>query len=563
LSLELGEQLAEVVDATAAVDRLLLPRRLRGMRRPMLRKLALALLAAADLACAALAPPLTPPERGGAGWIRMTSAHFVLETDVEPYRARDVIAGLEQSHAALAYVTSRPPRAAETPVEVVLFARPRDFTEIRKRSNASAWFSPALAGDFEPQPVIVMVDSDLVEERRLIVQHELTHRFLHERFPALPRWVDEGLADYHASARAEEGRIVLGSASLHDFTDLPYAWVSLKQEGFEQSLVPAHLAPTLRDLLEAGRDEFYLQSDEGGPARKQALRQAALYTGAWKLVHFLRNGAGGAYRPRFEAYLADLQRGVPSRAAFEARFGADRPALEEAFRGYVRQDRLQLAIAPYTAPTAPPAPASQPMRADEVHVLWARLLPWTKDEQPRVEAQLEAALAVAPSSPEALLRRALLAVRREDLDRAAADVARALAARPDDPRVLFAEVVVRGDRSRRGGAPAEREAVEAAVERLSRVAVSAAQLNEVAWERLRKERLDEGLALSTRAIGADPLCWSCLDTHAMLLLRQGKLDEAARAMERALSAAPEGLTVTGMLEHRRLIEQRRAEKKAP
>jgi tetratricopeptide (TPR) repeat protein len=156
-----------------------------------------------------------------------------------------------------------------------------------------------------------------------------------------------------------------------------------------------------------------------------------------------------------------------------------------------------------------------------------------------------------------------LAVRREDFDRAAADVARALAARPDDPRVLFAEVLVRGDRSRRGGAPAEREAVEAAIERLSRVAVSAAQLNQVAWERLRKERLDEGLALSTRAIGADPLCWSCLDTHAMLLLRQGKLDEAARAMERALSAAPEGLTVTGMLEHRRLIEQRRAEKKAP
>lgn len=530
---------------------------------PVVRTLALAALATANLACAALAPPLTPPERGGAPWTRTTSPHFVLETDVEAYRARDVLAELERSHAALAYVTSRPPRAKESPVEVVLFARERDFAQIRKRSNAAAWFSPALGSDYEPQPVIVMTDSDLVEERRLLVQHELTHRFLHERFPTLPTWLDEGLAEYHASVRVEEGRIVLGAASLHDFSDRPYVWFAAKAEGFVQAQVPAYLAPKVRDLTEAGRDVFYVQSDEGGPTRAQGLRQGALYTGAWKLVHFFRNGAGGAYRPRFEAYLADLQRGVRPGEAFQARFGADLPALEEAFRGYVLQERLQLAFAPYTAPASPAAPAAQPMSADEVHVLWARLMPWNKDERPRVEAQLEAALAIAPGSPEALLRRALLAVRRDDLEHAAADVARALAARPEEPRILFADALLHRARLARGGTPAAREAYDARVDRLARCAVSAHQLNEVAWRRFQQERFDEGLTLSTRAVDADPLCWNCVDTHAMLLLAKGRVEEAARTIERALSAAPEGAEVAELVEHRRLIEQRRAAAKGP
>ena len=526
------------------------------------------LLATSTLACSALRAPLTPPEKGGPPWIELTSAHFVVKTDVDRYTARKIVGELERSHAALAYAIRRPvtlgqtpkPPAQpvgerETPVEVVVFERVADFRQVAPR-NAGAFFSPHLQADFEPQPVIVMHDSELADETRLTVQHELAHRFLHERFGSMPRWLDEGLAQYHAPAHFRDGRLILGSATSTDFSERPFAWIASK-DGFEQLEVPLHSAPTLRQLIEADRDEFYPAGGDSGPSRKQGERQSALYAGAWRLVHLLTNGPIPQYRARFAGFLDDLQRGARPRDAFLERFGDDWKGLDDAYRAYLTVDRLQLMVAQPPAAPATAAPVERQLSAADVHLLWARVMPWSKDKQSRVQEELGAASALAPLAPEVLLRRAMLALRAKDFAAALADLDVAMAKAPDEPRVLFAQVTCR-DMQRRA-LPTGDARYKEIVERLARHAITAHQLDAVAWFRLAEGRVDDALGLSARALGADPLCWDCYDAHAVFLLQKGKLDEAMAASDRALGLAPERVSIDVLLEHRRKIEKARSE----
>lgn len=514
------------------------------------------LILVATPACVALRAPLTPPERGGPPWMEITSAHFVLKTDVDRSTARRISRELEQSHAALAFALRQPTSTSDNRVEVVVFERRRDFKEASKGMSAAAFFSAERAADFEPRPMIVMPDSEVVEETRLLVQHELTHRLVHERFGDVPRWLDEGLAEYYAPLRVEGDRVIIGSATSIDFSERPHTWLARK-DGFEQLEIPLHRAPTLRALVEAGRDEFYPSNGSGPLSNQQQERQAALYAGAWRLVHLLMNGPVPAYRDRFVAFLDDLQRGERPRDAFLERFGADWKGLEQTYRDYLSVQGLQLRIA-LAPPFAPSPPRERELGASEVHLLWARVLPWTPDNLPLAERMLEAAHAADAASLEVRLARARLFLQKKDLAAAKAQLDAALAGAPEDPRALFAHVIWEDQRRRApgGSMPSPATPVDDALRsRFARRATTAAQLDAVAWDHLRNGRVDEGLGFSARARRADPLCWSCQDTYAMLLLQQGKAREAMTASDRALALAPERGSVSELIEHRRLIEK--------
>ena len=522
------------------------------------------LFGGSTLACSAFRAPMTPPEKGGPPWIELTSAHFVLKTDVDRHTARKLVAELERSHAVLAHALRRPPRERETTVEVVVFERDVDFTETAAQSTAGAFFSAHLAVDMEPQPIIVMHDSELAAETRLTVQHELSHRFLHERFASLPRWLDEGLAQYYASARVANGRLILGSATSSDFSERPYPWLAWK-DGFEQSEIPLHWAPTLRQLVEADREDFFPVGGDDGPSNKQQERQHAMYAGAWRLVHLLSNGPVPTYRDRFAAFLDDLQRGARPRDAFLERYGADWKALDVAYRDYLKVEQLRVIVTEPPPLGSTTAPSERDLPARDVHLLWARVLPWSKNKLSRVRQELDAALSIDRQAPEVLLRSAMLAMRQKDFDLAKVELDAALAAAPNDPRTLFGQLLLHDVRAAAAGAPAPPDdaALATTVERLSRCATSASQLDALAWRRLERGRVDDALAFSERALRADPLCWGCQDTYAMILLQRGKVDEALAASDRALALAPERASISGLLDHRRRIEKARTGRATP
>lgn len=517
-------------------------------------------LAASTLACSALRAPLTPPEQGGAPWSEHSSPHFRLETDVDPPTARATLVELEQSYAALAFAMQRSPRETEIAIEVVLFARDGDFFEMAGQERTKrAYLANGLEADLELHPVIVLPDSELAEETRRTVQHELAHRFLHERYPSLPTWLDEGLAQYYESTRVASGRITIGAPVKTDFSDLPYFWVSRKGD-FEQAQIPVHLAPAVGQLLRAERQDFYTAGGIDKVSNKERERASAFYCAAWRLVHLLMNGTNAGDRARFRSFLADVQRGEHAQVAFQERFGQDLPGLEQRYRAYLQEQRLQLSVIEHPSPPTP-RPAERALLAGEVHLLWARLLPWSEAGMARVRVELDAARTASPASPDVHLCLGMFLLNRKDLDGARRELEVALEEAPEDPRYLHGLITWHRSHARAsGGTPqAINDAPPAAlVERLARMATSASQLNDVAWYYATHKRAEEGLAFSRRSLRENPLSWAAQDTYAVILLETGKLDEALAAIERALALVPEGVSAPSLLQHRQLIEKARA-----
>jgi hypothetical protein len=153
-----------------------------------------------SLGCAA---PLRCPAHGGAPWTELTSAHLIVRTDAPEAYVRRLIAEYEGLHAALAYVTERPRPAEDAKVIFVQFERRSDFYEMTgHKPFMRAYFTPQAPGDFEQEPTVV-AHAELPDDARETFLHEVAHRFLHERFGAIPSWLDEGMAQYYETIRGE------------------------------------------------------------------------------------------------------------------------------------------------------------------------------------------------------------------------------------------------------------------------------------------------------------------------------------------------------------------------
>jgi tetratricopeptide (TPR) repeat protein len=529
------------------------------MPRPRLPLLALGLLALLSLACASLRAPLTPPARGGAAWTEVTSTHFVLRTDAEPAAARELIARFEGYHAALAQALSVT-AGSTARIELIRFERARDLAAISDKAvEARARFTTQWPGDLEPRPTLLFHGQEMEDVARETFLHELTHRFVQQRYAAVPLWLNEGLAQYHETMRIEEGRLVLGDVGPTDFWEQSFATTTWRGN-MHTVQIPVFRALTVWKLIDADRAAFYAGQTAlrlGKESSEAWSRESAAYVSAWKLVHYLLNGPNAADRDRFQVFLGAVERGARARDAFLETFGSDLPRLEASFRSYLLQVGNGRRVIPYPAAPPPAAVTARPMSEAEVHLLWGMLLPAEKGAADAARRQLDEALALDPGSPEVRYARAVFFLRQEQWAEADREIEAALAARPDEPRFLFAQVT--GHLWRTGDALPLAQRVPAALdEHLARTATSARQLAQAGLDAGVRGRVDEGLRLVGRSVAADPLCWWCQVARARLLVADRKLDEAAAAAERALTLLPEKADPGGVLETRREIEKARA-----
>jgi tetratricopeptide (TPR) repeat protein len=506
------------------------------MNRPaevLLARAVLGVAALLSLGCLASRPPLTCPGREGPAWSELSSAHLVLKTDVDPASARRMLTGFEAVYGALSHALprglgaaaseAREPsagrsRAPDEEVEVVVFDRREDYASLSYPERWSAGISTAkLDADFEPHPVAVLHD-DPVLGAPVVFAHELTHRFLHERFPPLPLWIEEGLSQYYATVRVEGDRIVIGDL-------LPAAYDVLSD------------APPLQDLL--------AWDPRGVPEGAQRER---LYAGAWRLCHLLLSRVP----TRFSAFLDDLARGARPREAFRRRFGAIEGWIGAAYRGYLSRTWPETRIIGYRPPPPEAPRMHRVLRDAAVHLLWARLRPWGRETEEAVARDLSEALAQDPSAPEVrYVRGKLYLDAGRDRD-AARELDAALGARPDEPRYLYARILVDTPDPAPDGPAAE------LVARLARVAGTAAQLGLVA-ERygLAEGRVNEALLFAERALVVDPVCWQCEKIRSRILFLGQRYDEAVRAADRSLALAPDGQPAAGLRGERDLFARLR------
>jgi hypothetical protein len=270
------------------------------------RPAALGLLAVAALGCVQAASPIVEPREFPA-WTRVRGSQFSITTDLGPDPALRFAEDLETFTALVRRVTGRRALPAR-PLEIVVFAKPRDHERYRTHASQDALFisdgdrSFALVGD---------APRWFLTRQRLF--HEYTHYLMSEsaRAAPYPLWYAEGLAEFLSTSHWSAGSAAIGLLPARVPGDIALGrWLPLAS------------VLSLRDVSELAPED-----------------RSLFYSEAWATIHYLHTVgmSGGSERlPELYVYLRAVRSGVPWRRAARRSFRGGVPALDAELRAYWR-----------------------------------------------------------------------------------------------------------------------------------------------------------------------------------------------------------------------------------
>jgi tetratricopeptide (TPR) repeat protein len=348
--------------------------------------------------------------RGNAAtepWTELKSEHFTAYGQVPERQIRETLSGLERFRAALAGTTGLT-LASSRPIYLYLFRSTEVFLPYT-RSNHRAprgYFVRGMDGDY-----VAIVAFSPTEAARTLY-HEYVHGILAATFPAVPVWLDEGLAEFYSSFRlngndAETGRPL----------ESHVRWLG------SHPLIPLEtLFATTHDSAEYNEDE----------------KVGVFYAESWALVHMLLRGEP-ALRSKSGRFLGALLDGSTAEAASRSAFGIGVADLEERLKAYAKQSEYTYTATSLEGLSEAAFGDVRPMSPAEV---WARLgdllaVPRRSEAAEASEKHYRAALALDPACARAHAGLALLRAREGRQDDAVALYDRALAADPKDPAIAL------------------------------------------------------------------------------------------------------------------------------
>ncbi|MEO8375653.1 MAG: hypothetical protein ABI471_10545, partial [Sphingomonas bacterium] len=240
------------------------------------------------MAAAAVAGTAMPAH---AGWQMAQSRHFIVYADSRPDEVKSFATQLERFDKVVRVALKLPDPAIGLSGRVTIFMLP-SLDEVRRVSGAKSVTdiyrsqSPAGAVAFFPRR------SPNDQTRRtpsplMVLQHDYAEQLLYSTWgeTQLPAWLNEGFADFFATARfRDDGGVILGAIP-------EYRWdgVDLANVFPVERLVRA--APDYRDR-----------------------EQAHVYAGrCWLLIHYMIFDPDRARQ--LDAYIAALKSGKPADAA--------------------------------------------------------------------------------------------------------------------------------------------------------------------------------------------------------------------------------------------------------
>ncbi len=222
-------------------------------------------------------------------------------------------------------VDGRPTRK----MQVFVFKEKKHFLTFLKATKQEKFEIATGLADGATNTALVNAEGLSPESIRRVAMHEISHLFMYGVTPAvMPSWYAEGFADTYGGTGT-------------------FTW-----DG--KSLVPG--GPLEKSLLEGvkGDDGFLPLADlTAGDAlallSKDRPKASRFYVESWAFLRFLRTAALPEIRDRFRLWELACRGGAvgakagkarerdtaPGREAFAKAFGADLPALEKAFRGWL------------------------------------------------------------------------------------------------------------------------------------------------------------------------------------------------------------------------------------
>jgi len=262
----------------------------------------------------ALALGLSVPAQ--ADWHVAESDHFVVYADDRAKDVQEFAEALERYHSAMSLLQMRENTKPSPSNRVTIFVVGSEG-KIRKLAgenakNVAGFYIRRAGASRAFVPEINMRGRE-TDFSVTVLLHEYAHHFLISAAPfAMPRWINEGAAEFFASAKFEkDGGLQIGAPAYHRAAELAYA----KDVSVEELIDP----------------ELY--------EKNKGKRFDAFYGRAWALYHYLyfNKERSGQLRD----YMVDIAEGeAPRKAAIDA-FG-DLDNLQKELDRYIDQRRMNV-----------------------------------------------------------------------------------------------------------------------------------------------------------------------------------------------------------------------------
>lgn len=207
---------------------------------------------------------------------------------------------------------------APVPTSVFLFKNDKTFEPYIFRVRDK---TPSLAGYFLARSDGNYIAISVAREVSRIIFHEYLHFFINNNLPAVPLWLNEGLAEYYSTFSSDDDQANLGWPVKNHLDYLQQQQTTLQASG----MMPL-------DQLFAVEDGAIFHEEES--------RQGIFYAQSWLLVHYLLQGQEGKLRPQFSQFFTLLAQGRAQDRAFAEAFALDRTQLERNLENYLHQQRF-------------------------------------------------------------------------------------------------------------------------------------------------------------------------------------------------------------------------------
>lgn len=283
----------------------------------------------------ALLIALSTPALGGEHWIRLSSPHFELYTDAGAGNAAVLLQRCEQIR--LVFEATVPDiRNSRVSTRVYLFARESEFNPYRPGPHTQAFYQGGADRDY-------IVAADAGPETVRVLFHEYTHLVLNHTGMMLPKWLDEGLAEFYSTVSIDSGKLTVGQP------------------------IPSHLRVLSGEWLPASR---LVTVEKESPDYSGHGKVGMFYAQSWAFVHMLT--LSPQYRAQFPAFFDQLAAGTSQITAFRSAFGQSFDDAMQSLRRYVAQP-LPSAEIPGPAAESGTLSDPQPLTAAEVAGVRAEL----------------------------------------------------------------------------------------------------------------------------------------------------------------------------------------------
>jgi tetratricopeptide (TPR) repeat protein len=462
-----------------------------------------------------------PIPRPGDTWYGLETPHFEVVSETTKGRTRELAEDLERMVAAVGQTLKLPDHTAER-IRVVLLQNSPSFKE-----HCEPVFSgpcKGLAGLSLSGPFgnTIMMDAGAYDVARTVAYWGLTNALVRASDPAIPLWLNDGLAAFYSSFLVIGSDVRVGRPDKRILTTI-----------IERGV------PPLATLIGMTHDS----PEYNAPESREWFR-----AGSWLLTHYLVLGSSER-RGQLTRYLALIHSDQPGDTPFRTAFGCTEEAMAKELWQYASRPVmpvLRLAVGDLDVPE-PAAPRE--LLREEALLALAKLYAGSPDTGPSLMLPLlEEARRANPRAADALALHGWVLERTGKQEEANAELAQAVVMAPDRafPSCLLGESLLEQVMPTRPGAtgtadPAKiaraRELLERALEAEPEMvpALIACGRTYIAAS---GEDAARGIARLSQALALAPDRSDAAFYLAQLLIRTGETDRADAVIARHIASSP-------------------------